>query len=452
MSSSVAGGAHSLHRKGEATVSWHAKVIRGCLGVMVLTLFLVKELVFTHVFFIRTLFRGSISATPPPVKLDVGYWNKVQFRIILLLRYFAKDQFAYQAWMKKVHGRILARLEASEAESQYGMRLPIATVQPGEMDPKTFWKPYVKTGTPVVIKGGAKDSKAFEKWTPEYFAENYGDFKVNIVEQNSNEHFVGSFGDVVSSAGTDRKLYIHNSASIFSYNPELFDDLGCLDRKEQMGGRQTMFLGAQLFLGVHPTTGTEAHSASNTNLFYQVYGKKKWTFVHPDYLWLMYPALNRFFLFCASFVKQDYTEDYLEQYAPLQKYCPRFEAVLEPGDILLNPPWQWHAIENVTDRSIGVATRWTSVGRVNRTNTFFDMCQLLSPAIWRLRFQGFMTNPGEPVIIDENTRGLVDSHDDYVDFGRKNAAKEVHDFHQWPEEWQFGNRTGASGASSKGAA
>ncbi|WP_348673648.1 cupin-like domain-containing protein [uncultured Abyssibacter sp.] len=438
-----------MRRKGDSKRPVIQVVLRGSAGLGLLLLFVIKEVVITHGLFLRTFFRPSISATPPPIKLDIGYWNKLQFKAILILRYLAKDQFAYQSWMKRVHDRILHRLEASGAPVQYGRPIPIATVRPGELEPREFWKRYVRTGTPVIIKGGAADSPACQRWTPEYFASHYGDFKVNIIEQNSNEHSVGSFADVVASEGTDRKLYIHNSASIFSYNPELFDDLDCLSYTQHMGGRRTMFLGAQLFLGVHPTTGTEAHSASNTNLFFQVYGKKKWTFVHPDYLWLMYPALNRFFLFCASFVRQEYTPEYLEQYAPLQRYCPRYEAVLEPGDILLNPPWQWHAINNVTDRSIGVATRWTSVGPVNRTNTFFDLCQLLSPAIWRLRIQGMLSAPGEPVIIDENTRGLVDSHDDYIDFGKKGAAREYMDFHQWPEQWRFtsGQPTQAEPAS-----
>lgn len=426
-----------MRRKGTGGVPVVKAVVRGAAGLGLLVLFFFKEVLLTHGLFLRTLLRPSVSANPPPVRLDIGYFNKLQFKAILMVRYLVKDQFACHRWMQRVHDAILARLEASGAPVQYDQTLPIATVEPGAMEPREFWRRYVRTGTPVIIKGGAIGTDALEKWTPEYFASHYGDFPVNLIEQNTNTHSVGSFADVVASEGTERKLYIHNSASIFSYNPELFDDLDCLAYKQHMGGRQTMFLGAQLFLGVHPTTGTEAHSASNTNLFFQVYGKKQWTFVHPDYLWLMYPALNRFFLFCASFVRQEYTPEYLEQYAPLQRYCPRYQAVLEPGDILLNPPWQWHAINNITDRSIGVATRWTSVGRVKRTNTFFDLCQLLSPAIWRLRIQGMLTNPGEPVIIDENTRGLVDSHDDYINFGKAGSTAAYLDLHDWPEHLRF---------------
>lgn len=413
-------------------------IVRGIVAMLVLTLLLVKELVFTHGFFVYTFFRPSISDVPPPVKLDVGYWNKLQFKIILLARYLLKNQFLLHGWYRRVHNQILKRVKAQNLD-QAQVRLPIETVTPGAITPREFYDRYVRKSIPVIIKGGASDSFAVKNWTPEYFAEKYGEFPANIINQNTAEHFVGSFADVVASRGTDRKLYIHNSANIFSFNPELFDELGCLDYREHMGKR-TVFVGGQLFLGVHPSTGTEAHSASNTNLFFQIYGKKKWTFVHPDYLWLMYPMLNRYFLFCASFVQKNQSQEYLDQYAPLQRYCPRYEATLEPGDVLLNPPWQWHMIDNVTDASIGVATRWAPMPgprKPVRTNTFFDFFQLLSPAIWRLRFHGMINNPNEPIIIDESTRGLVSSQDDYIDFGRKGATQDSSDFHLWPKEYQF---------------
>jgi hypothetical protein len=407
---------------------------RALLAITLLSVLLIKELVFVHVFGLVTFLRPELARTPGAVRLDLGYWNKFRYRLILLARYLCKRQFLWQRAFRRVHDAMLARLERSGANGQHPT-LPIATLLPGELDGEEFWRRYVKTCTPVVIKGGARHTIACKQWTPEWFAEHFGDFRVNIIDQRTNQHMVGDFADVVASSGTERKLYIHNSANIFSYNPELFDQIECLSMREHMGGRRTLFAGAQLFLGVHPSTGTEFHSASNFNLFYQVYGKKKWTFVNPDHSWLMYPMLNRFFLFCASFIRMSHSREYLDKYAPLYRFCPRYEVVLEPGDILFNPPWQWHAIDNVTERSIGVATRWFPTG-TRRTNTFFDFCQLLSTAIWRLRFHGLVNNPNEPVIVDESTRGLVKSHDDYIDFGRVGSLQR-YDFHTWPEDQQF---------------
>ena len=35
-----------------------------------------------------------------------------------------------------------------------------------------------------------------------------------------------------------------------------------------------------------------------------------------------------------------------------------FKTCLNPGDVLINPSWWWHAVKNVTDETIGCATRW----------------------------------------------------------------------------------------------
>jgi hypothetical protein len=62
------------------------------------------------------------------------------------------------------------------------MRLP--TVRSREISSQDFWQKYVKTGTPVVIKGGAKHTYAYQNWTAEMFSDRFGDFEVNILEGN----------------------------------------------------------------------------------------------------------------------------------------------------------------------------------------------------------------------------------------------------------------------------
>lgn len=45
---------------------------------------------------------------------------------------------------------------------------------------KDFWEKYVKTSKAVVLRGAAKHSPAFSKWTDEYLKENFGDFEVRL--------------------------------------------------------------------------------------------------------------------------------------------------------------------------------------------------------------------------------------------------------------------------------
>nr|DAB41905.1 TPA_exp: ArzC - aKG/Fe(II) halogenase [Fischerella sp. PCC 9339] len=401
-----------------------------------LTIYGIYEVVFVHKFFLHTFFRSSISNVLPPISLKIGYWNKLQFKAILLMRYLLKDQFWGQQWLKRVHRSILENLNKQDIDFSK-LKMPIPTVEPGKISAQEFWKTYVRTNTPVIIKGGAKHTFAYQNWTMEMFRERFGDFKVNIANQSKNDELnVGTFKDVIDSSESEDKLYITFYADIFSAYPELVDEVGCLEFREYMGGNAALFAGAQLFLGAKSSTGSGAHCADGNNLFFQIHGKKKWTFVHPDYLWLMYPMLNRFFLFCGSFLKNEYDPVYLEQYAPLQKYCPKCEAVLEPGDILLNPPWQWHAINNLTEKTIAVATRWSLV-KQKRANTFFDFMQLFSPHIWRMRFDLLTKDPNEiGGVLDERTDNLFEKKDDFVVMG-KGDAMTTWQFDKWPKKYQF---------------
>lgn len=405
-------------------------------ATFLLIIFTIKEVVFVHKFFLHTLLRSSISDVPPPFKLNIGYENKLQFKLILLIRYLIKDQFWGQQWYKRVHDSILKNIQQQNLDRSQ-LKLAIATIKPGEISAKEFFQKYVKAGIPVIIKGGAKHTYAYQNWTPKMLGDRFGNLQVNLLDRDTNELFAGTVKEIIDSQGTTRNLYLQNCSDIFSAYPELSKELGCVEFREHMGGKSTRFGGEQLLLGVHPSTGTDAHCGNNTNLFFQIYGKKKWTFVHPDYLWLMYPMLNRLFTFCASFLKKDYDEAYLDKYAPLQQYCPKYEAVLEPGDILLNPPWLWHDVNNLTDETIAVATRWFPLRGLRSTNVFFDMMQLFSPTIWRLRFEALTKKPDEPFIMDEQARGLVKSQTEYLGFGKAKTDKNWEFFHQWPPEYRF---------------
>lgn len=72
----------------------------------------------------------------------------------------------------------------------------------------------------------------------------------------------------------------------------------------------------------------------------------------------------------------------MEKYFPLYKFAPKMVATLEPGDVLFNPPWQWHMIENLEDESIGVATRWFVNMKQNYQNSVHSTLQFLSGYIW----------------------------------------------------------------------
>ena len=69
---------------------------------------------------------------------------------------------------------------------------------------------------------------------------------------------------------------------------------------------------------------------------------------------------------------------------PLFEYIDRVHVELEPGDILYNPPYWWHAVKNHSD-SIGVGYRWLAPFQSLRTSPIYFNLDLTvtNPPIWK---------------------------------------------------------------------
>jgi hypothetical protein len=117
----------------------------------------------------------------------------------------------------------------------------------------------------------------------------------------------------------------------------------------------------------------------------------------------MYPVVDDVAYFSGSLL--EYPEpppEAMESDYPLWKYCPRFEVVLKPGDVLYNPPWYWHRIRNESSPTIGSASRWLILPPA-RSNALFDFY-----LTWHARFfthvLGLLCRrDGEPRLTDETT-------------------------------------------------
>jgi hypothetical protein len=88
-------------------------------------------------------------------------------------------------------------------------------------------------------------------------------------------------------------------------------------------------------------------------------GTKKWWFIPPSQTPYLKPSfnVNGFSAHTHTMVgKGD------EKESEWMKKIVRYTAVLQPGDVLINPPWFWHGIlnnaEDPNDLVIGVPTRY----------------------------------------------------------------------------------------------
>lgn len=395
----------------------------------------VLELILVHGFLLRSFLRPAMSRMQPPVAVPIRYFDKLQFKIILLLRTITRNQFSCQRWFKRVHRRILAQVRALEIPPELRVQ-PVQTVRLEDIDQSAFLYEKLCKGEPVIIKGGALGTKAFEGWSVEELERRFPDLRLKMVDLDTGQHTLATLGELLESRQTGRRLYVRNTANLVDEHPELIDELGCLNFRPAPGGPKIIFAGVQLFMGVHRKSGTDWHCAGNINMNYQLRGSKKWYFIHPEHTWFIYPVVTDHMMFCASFVPVGADAEFHDRYFPLYPYIPRLEAIMEPGDILLNPPWYWHAIESLDDVSVSVSTRWFA-RRIPRANLFFDALNWTSLKAWRLKFRTASRPPEElPLGRDEANIKLGASNEDYTNFG-KQSGKNLFDPRNWEPQHRF---------------
>jgi len=264
--------------------------------------------------------------------------------------------------------------------------------QPGEM-PLSAIKDLLATAVrPIVFRKLGAEHECVQKWRPEMFKEQYGDFPIFYTSTesivNDNKTRLADFVDQVLSGNVNRG-YIENLSDIFNEFPQLHDELG-LDRiAEHFKGFATYHQIAQLFFGGRGT-GAAFHCANELNCFFNIYGQKHWTFVHPRYGFAMYPSLMNRGYFIGSFVKANAPAGFIEANFPLYNRVPRLAVTLEPGDILINPPWWWHTVKNVSPSTIAVATRWGLKHRYRSQAPVCDFVQSMRVDTWTAFDEDFL--------------------------------------------------------------
>jgi hypothetical protein len=142
---------------------------------------------------------------------------------------------------------------------------------------------------------------------------------------------------------------------------------------------------AKMYVGAAGTS-TSFHCAGVSNLYVQAYGRKKWILIGPEYTPFMYPGASRGINWQS---RVDFREPDHGSCA-LYQFVDRYETVLEPGDVLWNPPFVWHGVTNVTE-SIAVSLWWVNVTRSFSNNFLFSaltLCGRPHPIAMQLGLRG----------------------------------------------------------------
>jgi hypothetical protein len=300
------------------------------------------------------------TASPPGPRIDAG--TALGVKLLWALAGFFRQhplgsavyRFSGLRWgATRAHAALYRRILATCHEAEPARRdMPLPEFDWRTRSPEDFRREHIERPHPAVLRGFGADCEAVRSWSFRSLLDRFGEEKVLLTTRELD----GDPGKL--AAVEDGKVYLHNSEILFRRHPELVDALP-LDRLCAYSDLRPTYL--QLFLG-RKGTGSPFHAASNWNWFFNIEGRKTWWFVDPRHGMLIYPfaAMGQ----AAAFALCGYPSEYDREYFPAFAYCPIFEVTLEPGDVVFNPPWWWHAVRNVTDTTVGVASRWIRQGRV----------------------------------------------------------------------------------------
>lgn len=245
-----------------------------------------------------------------------------------------------------------------------GRALPIDARN--DIEPAEFIDNYLYGARPLVIRGIARRWRCCRLWTPQYFNERCGDDRVILV----NDHITTDesieeeirLRDVINGLDTPLGKYAR-FVPILANHPEFFDDFdtawlaGRIDRNARVRlwgnkgrGRK---LRSHLFIGAKEKK-TEVHCALTNNFFINVYGRKRWFLISPEFNPYVYSPVN---WAPGAFGTEATPLNPNDERFPLWRYVDYHEILLEPGDVLFNPPFWWHHVTNMSE-SIAVGIRW----------------------------------------------------------------------------------------------
>jgi hypothetical protein len=155
--------------------------------------------------------------------------------------------------------------------------------------------------------------------------------------------------------------------------------------------------------------------------FRQVVGQKKWWFIPPHQTKYLKPSWNTNGFSAHTMTKIGKGN---EEASPWLSKLVRYTTILNPGDVLVNPPWYWHGVENLgragsEDLVIGSPVRYSKdlVRKAAFKTNFAYTSNALFTLWWRFGMVAFQ--PGWKPNLQKDIAGNRKVRDNELDHQEK---------------------------------
>jgi hypothetical protein len=250
------------------------------------------------------------------------------------------------------------KLMADLIKSGKGHAIPIDRRK--NLSLKEFKKNYRDKGIPVVLEGAADEWDCVKNWSFEYFKKMHGDDVIALTNYQLKDMYeTTTLGEVIDNIRSGGSKY-YRFYPLLIRHPEHIKDCDykwLLERRNPF----TWFEAWQVFMGGKGSV-TAIHSENQCNLFVQAYGEKKWAIYPSYYTMVLNPEAARHMYRNPAMKSEKKPFDFFHpdfNIYPEYQYINWYEADLKPGDVLFNPCFSWHTVDNTTD-SISMGYRWVA--------------------------------------------------------------------------------------------
>lgn len=210
------------------------------------------------------------------------------------------------------------------------------------LNSESFGEEYLNPQEPVILTDLMDDWPAKDKWTIEYFKEEYGHLQVPVYSPNTSEggkNYMShdkkipfrDYLEMIEAGPTKYRMFLFN---LFKHAPELCDDF---NTPTIMDGFYNTF--PFMFFGGEGSYVALHYDIDLSHVFLnQLHGRKRVVLFPPEVSKKIYHHPYT----VASYIDVD-NPDYEKH--PALKEVEGYECIIQPGETLFMPSGHWHYVE-----------------------------------------------------------------------------------------------------------